>query len=131
MNYSASQLASALRQISADLSPAEEKELATRFVQFCQRKDLTYLLPKVIKHLQFWQKQTRTQDKITIISPYKLNSAMLKQIVAHHKLPGDKPIDNQVDPQLIGGYKLIHAHKVYDASVYNNIQLLKNKLIHT
>lgn len=86
-----------------------------------QRARLKDFLVKKIKEEE--------KGKIIIRTPYKLTDTDLDFF--HRQLPylKDYRIENQINPDLIGGFVIIQGSKIVDASVLAEINNLKNRVI--
>jgi F-type H+-transporting ATPase subunit delta len=66
---------------------------------------------------------------ITVLTAQPLNEASRKEILnsVSTEVSGTIELVEKVDPQLIGGYKLLYDNMVFDASVAKQIQKLKRE----
>ena len=126
MKYSAKKLAQSLYQLNRD---SDNKDIVDNFIAFCKSKQLDYLLPSIMKYYQEILEQNKNQKTIDIKSAFKISKDNLKTIKS--LITQDKKIELNIseDKELLGGFIAQYKNKTYDASLKNQIQKLKYKLI--
>ena len=69
--------------------------------------------------------------KVTIESAIELSQAQLKSLTTNlEKTLGDKvQVENKVDPQIIGGIRIVTASKVVDLSLAARVNRLQETLV--
>lgn len=69
--------------------------------------------------------------KVTIESAIELSQAQLKSLTTNlEKTLGDKvKVENKVDPQIIGGIRIVTASKVVDLSLAARVNRLQETLV--
>ncbi len=129
MRYTSQNLAKKLQKWAA-AEPKNVDEAVDRFVSFCREKNLIYLLPNVLKYLE--KEIPKEEKKMTLIIRSKddLSAETIRKI---KKISNFQEKEYKVkaveDGGILGGFIAYYQDKVFDASVNNNLSLLKNKLI--
>lgn len=119
------------RRIADDLFKGRASDLVYRFLQVLNRHGRLALLPTVAVELRrIWNKR-RNMVSVTVRSAAPLDDAQrgtLSERVG--RMLGATPIlDVSTDPSLIGGFVLKVGDYVYDASVKNRLEQLRQRLI--
>ena len=127
-NVSADQMESLLLGIIGDRIPGE----ARNFIQVLVRNHRLDVMPFI--HLLFEDLKREHEGvlEVTVISAHPLSDAQVKGLVdtlaAKH---GRKVTANvEVDPELIGGVRIVMGDKVIDASVRGRLEAMAVALTH-
>lgn len=129
MRYTSQNLARKLQK-SIEMDPENADKIIDWFISFCREKNLVYLLPNVLKYLEREIPKEEERKTLIIRSKNDLSAETIRKIKKisdfrekEHKV---KPVKDHV---ILGGFIAHYQDKVFDASVNNNLSLLKNKLI--
>ncbi len=127
MKYRAQNLAKALLKL-LEKNPQDSQKIITGFVYFCKKKHLTYLLPNLLKYLKIEAKRELAVKTLKIISAISLNEGVVKDIQKLSGAQSPAPIEIIEDKNVVAGFIAYYQNKIIDASLKNNLHLLKNKL---
>lgn len=128
MKYTAQNLAKALFKLIQD-NPQDYQAVINGFMNFCVAKHLTYLLPSFFREFKLEIKREEEIKTLKIFSAGKLDKIIIKKI---QELTGAKSSDLTElveDKNIIAGVIAYYQNKIFDASLDNNLRLLKNKLV--
>ncbi len=129
MKYSSQNLAKKLLK-SAEAEPKKINELVGQFIIFCREKNLGYLLPNVLKYLEEEITEKREKETLVIKSKNDLSLNIIEKIKIFVRFDEKEgKIKLIKDNNILGGFIARYRDKIFDASVNNNLRLLKNKLI--
>lgn len=127
MKYSAKKLAKTLYEISHQ---DNTKEL-DNFFNFCDQKNLNYLLPNILKYYREILAKKSSQNTVLIKSTHQLDKKTLDAIKKKINATKDTKVEQKIDPETLGGFIAEYRNKVFDASLKNQLAKLKNKLINS
>ena len=128
MNYSAQKLAKALVEIVSD-NPSDPQKSVENFLVFCDKSKLNYLLPSVVRYLEIELGRQERENTFKIFSAIKIDEEIIKKI---KKIVGADPFcpaEIIEDKNIGAGFVAHYCNKIIDASLDNNLRLLKNKII--
>lgn len=127
MKYSAQKLAKALLKLAKD-NPEKQKEIVAGFADFCKEKHLGHMLPNFFKYLELEAQRMQDISTLKIFSPLKPGEAVVQKIkqMAGAQKAGEPEIIE--DKDMVAGFIAFYENKIIDASLSNNLRLLKNKL---
>jgi len=127
MKYNAQNLARALFKIIKE-DPRNYQAIITGFVNFCKTKHLIYLLPNLLKYIEIEAKKEGDIKTLKIFSAAKLEENILKDIQKLSGAESSGSIEVIEDKDIIAGFVVYYQNKIIDASLINNLHLLRNKL---
>lgn len=128
MKYTAQNLAKAFLRIIEE-NPDNSKLIVDNFIQFCKEKHLMYLIPNFLKYLNLDIKKLENSKTLRIFSPIETNKDVIKNIRESVRATESDNIELIEDKDIIAGFIAYYKNKIIDASLVNNLHLLKNKLI--
>ncbi|MFA7662568.1 MAG: F0F1 ATP synthase subunit delta [Patescibacteria group bacterium] len=126
MKYSAQKLALALYELNQD---SKNKNLVANFLDFCETKNLNYLLPNILKHYQKIIAQNEIQKTVFIKSNYPLSKNIVSKVQTIVGAEKNSETNLSESKGLLGGFIAQYQNKIFDASLKNQLEKLKNKLI--
>ncbi len=107
----------------------EGDKVVSSFLDYIKKRHLEKNLPKIVSHLKNILEKDNKANDINISSAFKLSENeenKLKNIVGS---PKDKKVLNIVDSNLLGGGVVGHKGYIYDFSIRNKLDKLKESLI--
>lgn len=113
------------------LETTDEKEISRAFdafVSFVEEHNLASLLPSVVRHLEFLQKQKQDFNTLTIETPFPLDTSLERHIQNHMRIEHTIEKKHVLNKDLIGGFRATYQGQVLDASILYNLQVLKKQL---
>ncbi len=127
MNYTAQKIAKDLAKL-AEKYPDKQAQIATNFVDFCQQKNLLGLLPHVQKKLNTIYSKNTEKQKTKITLAHKADQKITEKIQNYiNKKNNNQPTVN-IDEKILGGFILEQNNLIYDSSLKQQLNTLKNKL---
>ena len=127
MKYSARNLAKSLLKLTQGDSGNQQKIVAS-FLDFCKEKKLAHLLPNVLRYLKIEIKNEEDVKTLKIFTATELSDDIIKSIQkACHAHP-DSPTNIIEDKSIVAGFTAYYQNKIIDASLKNNLHILKNKI---
>ena len=127
MKYSARNLAKAFLKLTQE-NPKNSREIGKAFIDFCKQKRLSYLLPNFLHYLKIEAKRQDDVQTLKIFSAVGLNDSIIKKIQKACEAKPDSPIETIEDKDIVAGFVAYYQNKIIDASLSNNLRLLKNKI---
>jgi len=127
MKYSARNLAKAVLKLLKN-NPEDQQKIVASFIVFCKEKKLTHLLPNVLQYLKIEIKNADDIETLKIFSATKLNDAIVKNIQKSCNSDAKSPTEVIEDKNIVAGFTAYYKNKIIDASLSNNLRLLKNKI---
>ncbi len=128
---SSKNLAKALYKLSEENNFTPEKILRS-FMSYVDEYNLQPLLPKTIQYLEEFHKKKKKWNTVEIDFGYSIeDSKIVTQIKETIKANSDDDVSISEDKELIGGFVARHKGVIYDASIKNQLQLLKKNLINS
>lgn len=100
------------------------------FALLMQNKRFEILEAIAVKFQELYDLQ-RGIEQVVVISAVPLDEALESKVMSKVKELTDKEvvINNEVDPEILGGFILRIGDKQYNASLANKLQLVKRELI--
>ncbi len=127
MKYSARNLAkSLLKLIQEDLG--NQQKIIASFLDFCKEKKLTHLLPNILHYLKIEIKNDEDVKTLKIFTATELSDDIIKNIQKSCNSDTKSPAQIIQDKNIIAGFTAYYKNKIIDASLSNNLRLLKNKI---
>jgi len=124
---SSKNLAQALYKLSTESVPTEKLMLA--LYNYLEKHHLLALLPATLKHLERLQKNNLKFNSLKVISSLPIDDEILTEIKTLLTVNKSALIEKLDDRELIGGFVATYQGFIYDASLKNQLNLLKSKLI--
>ncbi len=128
MKYSAQGLSKALLKLIQD-SPEKQQEIIVNFIDFCNKKRLTHLFNSLLKYIEIEIKKEKEAETLKIFSAEKLSEEIIEKIKKLSEVKSDAPTSIIEEESIVAGFVAYYQNKIIDASLDNNLRLLKNKLI--
>jgi F0F1-type ATP synthase delta subunit len=127
MKYSAQSLAKALLRLINE-NPEEYQKTIKGFIIFCQEKRLMHLFPNFLKYFKLEGKREEDVNTLKILSAIKMDENMTKRIQVSVGAESGDAIELIENDKIIAGFIAYYKNKIIDASLANNLHLLKSKL---
>jgi len=124
---SSKNLADAICQLS-ETSKKGDDAIVNSFLEYVKEYRLEPLLPKVIMFLEDIIYKKTKWDTLEINSSIEISNEIKIKIQEKLNATDLKNITSKVDENLIGGFVATHKGVIYDASIKNQLQLLRNAL---
>lgn len=99
------------------------------FLRYCQRKNLLYKLPGLVRRLERLAARERDQQTLKLSSAQPLtpsNESAIRRLVG---APTDVAVETELVPALIGGFVAEFNNYVYDGSAARQVARLQETLI--
>lgn len=123
---SSKQLAEAIYKLSKEGISADK---ITEFLfPYLRKYNMTSILPKIIQRLDNFEKKERLFNTLEIKSGLPIDSDITKEIGQILGAEENSPVEKKTDPELLGGFTATYKGFLYDASLRNQLNLLKAKL---
>lgn len=134
MKIKPKQYAISLYEAIKDAPPSKIKIIAENFVKILVKNNALRMTPQIISYFQKYANKVEgiVDLKIKTVEPLKIeNLEWLKKMVPALLKREIKKINIQqeIDPSLIGGFILEYDDLVFDASLKNKFNILRNNLI--
>jgi F0F1-type ATP synthase delta subunit len=110
------------------LSGTAPTDLAKSFDKYLEMNHLRGLRPKVLEHLELELKDYENKNALLIKTSHEISPGIVKTI---EKFTGKDEKDRtnlEIEESLIGGFKAFYRGRVYDGSVKNYLQELREAL---
>lgn len=124
---SSKNLAMAIYEISKD-SNGKEEAITNSILTYIRNYKLESLLPKVIEYLENKINKESEWNTLSIKSEISIDESIKNNIKIKLKATEAKKTENKVEEGLIGGFVATYKGVIYDASIYNQLQLLRESL---
>ena len=127
MKYSAKNLAKAFIKLAQE-NPENQREITKSLLSFCKIKKLQYILPSFLRYFEIEAKRESDTETLKIFSAAKLSEGIMDDI---RKISGAKngsPAELVEDKDIVAGFVAYYQNKIIDASLKNNLHILKNKI---
>ncbi len=105
----------------------DSARLMESLVEFLNKHHMLSFLPKIIFHLERIIENKKEMEECTVITAHPVNHAAVEHLLQTF-VKDSKENQTQVDPDLIGGFKLKHKGIIYDGSLKTKLDLLQAKL---
>jgi F0F1-type ATP synthase delta subunit len=96
---------------------------------FINKHKLDYLLPSLVDHLERLQNESERLNTLNIKIGLPIEQETVEEIKKAMKLEDKVKVKTEIDSDLIGGFIATHQSLIYDASLKNQLNLLKARLI--
>jgi len=123
---SSKNLSEALYKISKENQNADI--LVDNFLEYVKDNNLISLMPQTIEHLERLSSSLKEFNTLKIHSGLPISYETTNLIQEKLKIDKDVKKENHVDSELIGGFIASYKGVLYDASLKNQLRLLKNSL---
>lgn len=123
---SSKNLAKALYKISKEETSSEKIVSALLF--YLEKHQLISLLPQTIKHLIGFKKNETEFNSLEIISGLPIDEEITMEIKKILNSETNSLVKKKTDKELIGGFIATYKGFIYDASIKNQLNLIKTKL---
>lgn len=97
-------------------------------LSYIQKYKLESLLPKAVMYLEDKLNKNIKWNTLSVKSGIDIDDSIVKEIIRKIKAEEAKSITKNVDKNLIGGFIATYKGVIYDASISNQLQLLRNSL---
>jgi F0F1-type ATP synthase delta subunit len=123
---SSKNLARALYKISKERVSSEKIVSALLF--YLEKHRLLSLLPQTLKHLIGFKKNEKEFNSLEIISGLPIDEEITTEIKKILKTEISSVVKQKIERELIGGFIATYKGFIYDASIKNQLNLIKTKL---
>lgn len=130
MVYTSRQLAQALWKEVISTSPNHYDKVIDNFLDFCRKKNLNYLLPRVLELLERYYKEKKKSETFFIKSAQPITQKDLYKIMSRLNVDERAEVLVDIDKSLYAGFVSSYKNVIYDASVKNQLVKLKNNLLY-
>ena len=123
-------MAAALESIHV-LAKQKVDPLTAQFLEFLVQKGRLGLLTVIAQEFENLYFEYKEILKVKIISAQELNNDQIKSIASRLKARFNKTIqhDLEIDPRLIGGFKVQVGDTIYDYSIQTQLEKFKNQIL--
>lgn len=128
MKYNTKNLAKAFYILAKEDSQNYQAIIAG-FIDFCKAKRLVYLFPNLIRYLKIEAKREEYIKRLKIFSATDLNESTIKKIQKLAEAEELVSVEIIKDKEILAGFVAHYQNKIIDASLNNNLRLLKRELI--
>lgn len=97
-------------------------------LSYVKKYKLESLLPKAVMYLEDKVNKDFKWNTLSISSGIAIDEDITKDIIKKIKAENAKNITKKEDSGLIGGFVATYKGMIYDASISNQLQLLRNSL---
>jgi F0F1-type ATP synthase delta subunit len=104
-----------------------DEHVVDALIEYLTENKLLNLLPQVVNHLERLEKQDSEHNTLNIETATEVDADILAKI--HKKFGAPEKINQNKNAELIGGFVATYRGFVFDASIKNQLKLLRNKLI--
>lgn len=108
-------------------------DLTNKFFELLMKKGREGAIPQIIASFKDQVNQHRGISSVTVISASPMSDEMLSQIKASLASSSETlesiDVQTEVDPALIGGFKLKIGDKLYDASVAHRLEQMRKVIV--
>ena len=99
-----------------------------KFMNFLQKNNLIYFLPQILVYLQQESPKPKNQNTVKISASFKIQDILEVKIKKLTGADSKVKTDFLLDKDLIGGFKAEYDDIIYDGSLKNQLNKLKEKL---
>ncbi len=124
---SSKNLADSIYKLSKDSSLKKEDVLNT-ILDYINIHKLEPLLSQTVRYLEMKEKKELIWDTLNIESGLTIDDFIVKDIKERLNATQTGKVSIVINKELIGGFKAIYRGVIYDASIKNQLQLLRNAL---
>lgn len=105
--------------------------LTAQFLQFLAQKGRLGLLTVIAREFESLYFEYKEILKVKIVSARELNNDQIKSIAVRLKARFHMDIqhDLEIDPRLIGGFKIQVGDTIYDYSIQSQLEKFKNQIL--
>lgn len=103
--------------------------ISKAFLAYAKDKHLSEMLPKILYHLKNFARHNKIHNTAFVSSAFKLNNEIEKVVREFVGVESDSEINFVENKNLIGGFVVKYRGYLYDASIKNKLQKLKEELI--
>lgn len=131
MRYSAEQYAKALYQVLRDKDEDEIRKTIEKFVSDMKEDGLIALLPAILEEMPPAIKQAEGIEDIYVDIAHEIRDDLQELALdILDKKEGEAEVSVRVRPEVIGGIRIRGKDTVYDATVKNRIDRLRDSFVH-
>jgi len=109
-----------------DSLPVEEK--VDKFIAYCQKYNLFYLLPKVLFLLRLKRQRLGEEEKARVVTALPLDKDTEKFIWQLAQIDKQAEVDVEEDKKIIGGVIVKYRNKIFDASLKTQLEKIVRHL---
>jgi len=124
---SSKNLANAIYEISTT-SKKDEGIIVSAVLDYVKKFKLEALLPKALMYLENKNKKDTEWNTLSIGSKIQINNEIVEKIKSKLNAIDTKNIKSEIKEELIGGFTATYKGVIYDASIKNQLKLLRNAL---
>ncbi len=124
---SSKNLANAIYEISKT-SKKDEEVIVLAILDYVKKYKLEALLPKAISYLENKSQKDSTWDTLSVESKIHIDNEIIEKIKIKLNATKAQKVKNEIKEELIGGFTATYKGVIYDASIKNQLKLLRNVL---
>lgn len=124
---SSKNLANAIYEISKT-SKKDKEVIVLAILDYVKKYKLEALLPKAISYLENKSQKDSTWDTLSIESKIHIDNEIIEKIKIKLNAIKAQKVKNEIKEELIGGFTATYKGVIYDASIKNQLKLLRNVL---
>lgn len=124
---SSKHLADAIYKLSLDKS-LNKKDLVDKVFEYVKAYKLEAILPKAIMHLEEKLRKDKEWNTFAVSSGRVIDESLVHDIRKKLDAGEASEIKKEVDEDLIGGFVATYKGVIYDASLKNQLRLLRQVL---
>lgn len=124
---SSKHLADAIYKLSLDQS-LDKKDIVEKIFEYVRAYKLEAILPKTIMHLEEKSRKDRDWNMFAISSGRLIEDSLIHDIYKKLGVEEKSEVKKEVNGDLIGGFVATYKGVIYDASLKNQLRLLKQVL---
>src|SRR5690606_667078 len=127
---SSKNLAKALYKLSSEENKSSDV-VSNAFLKYIDEYNLKALLPQIVNYLEEFNRMNKEFNTLNISTGYTMEDKIIEDIKSMIKVSDKDIVNIKEESELIGGFTATYQGIIYDASIRNQLQLLKQKLIKT
>jgi F-type H+-transporting ATPase subunit delta len=109
-----------------DLDP---RQVATKFIKFAEKRNLLDQLPSVLNHLVKQAEENKKSSSLVLETAREVSDELVKKLTDYVDASRGTKVEHLIDEEIIGGFRIQFAGKIYDGSLKNNLFKLRKSLI--
>jgi len=121
-------LAKAIYQISKE-SKKDSNIIVSGLINYVRTYKLESLLPRTLIYLEEMNNKNLIWNTFFIESKFELNEDLIKKIKTKLNIPNVLNLEIKKNDNIVGGFIATYKGIIYDASIKNQLQLLRNLLM--
>ncbi len=104
------------------------EEKVNKFVAYCQKYNLFYLLPKVLFLLRLRRQRLSEEEKAKVVTALPLDKETEKFLLQLAQIDKQAELDIEENKNIIGGVIVRYRNKIFDASLKTQLEKIVRHL---